>query len=49
MKSPNSKKNFDDLQKEVEKKFIKKDKKKQVRMRVSGGSVKKLSKIIKEK
>lgn len=49
MKSPNSKKTFDDIQKEVEKKFIKRDKKKQTKMKVSGGSVKKLSQIIREK
>lgn len=49
MKSPNSKKTFDDIQKEVEKKFIKRDKKKQTKMKVSGGNVKKLSQIIRDK
>ncbi|MBU4216745.1 hypothetical protein L6270_02895 [Candidatus Parcubacteria bacterium] len=49
MKSPNGKKTFDDRQKDVEKKFIKRDKKKQTKMKVSGGSVKKLSQIIKGK
>ena len=37
------------LEKEVEKKFSKKDKRKQQKMKLDGAQVKKLEKIIKEK
>lgn len=40
------KQNNDDIQKEFEKKCQKRDKKKAKRMKVSGGSVKKIQKII---
>ena len=49
MKSQNHGKTFEDIQREVEKKFAKRDKKKNIKMKVSGGSVKKLGRIIKEK
>ena len=40
------KQNLEDLRKEVEKRYRKKDKKKKPTMKVSGASVRKLSKII---
>lgn len=47
MKSPKDIKIFEDIQRDAEKKFLKKDKKKKAKMKVSGGDVKKLSRIIK--
>lgn len=44
-----NKQNINGLEKAVIKKYQKKDKRKKVKMKISGASVKKLQKIIKEK
>lgn len=41
--------NLDKLEKEIEKKYKKREKKKKPKMKVSGGSVKKLQRIISNK
>ncbi|MFH1662214.1 MAG: hypothetical protein ABIA02_03910 [Candidatus Falkowbacteria bacterium] len=44
-----NKQNFHNLEKDLEKKYKKRDKKKNVKMKVSGGKIKDLQRIIKNK
>jgi hypothetical protein len=43
------KQNVNDLEKVIEKKYAKRDKKKKIKMKVSGGKVKDLQRIIRDK